>query len=65
MTGRGLGLCLGPKLRYHNPMKRKVLRRKKKTSGVGSERMKATIKQLRKHYGPMLKRLAEERLQIC
>ena len=27
--------------------------------GVGPERMKATIKALRKKYGPMLKRLAD------
>lgn len=27
--------------------------------GVGPERMKATIKSLRKKYGPMLKRLAD------
>ena len=27
--------------------------------GVGPERMKATIKELRKKYGPMLKRLAD------
>ena len=27
--------------------------------GVGPERMKSTIKELRKRYGPMLKRLAD------
>ncbi len=27
--------------------------------GVGPERMEATIKELRKRYGPMLKRLAD------
>jgi hypothetical protein len=27
--------------------------------GVGSSRIKAVIKELRKQYGPMLKRLAE------
>lgn len=27
--------------------------------GVGPERMKAVIKQIRKRYGPMLKRLAD------
>jgi antitoxin component of MazEF toxin-antitoxin module len=27
--------------------------------GVGPERMKAVIKEIRKHYGPMLKRLAD------
>ena len=27
--------------------------------GVGTERMKSTVKELRKRYGPMLKRLAD------
>jgi len=40
-------------------MKRKVVRRRMRISRVGSERMKTTIKDLRKRYGPMLKRLAD------
>jgi hypothetical protein len=40
-------------------MKAKRARKKKAKIGVGSPRMKAVIKELRKQYGPMLKRLAE------
>jgi hypothetical protein len=39
-------------------MKKKMVRRKKKMSGVDPERMKAIVKDIRKRYGPMLKRLA-------
>ena len=39
-------------------MKRKVQKPKMKV-GVGSERIKAVIKEIRKRYGPMLKRLAD------
>jgi hypothetical protein len=40
-------------------MKAKKVRQKKAKIGVGSSRIKAVIKELRKQYGPMLKRLAE------
>jgi hypothetical protein len=40
-------------------MKAKRVRQKKAKLGVGSSRIKAVIKELRKQYGPMLKRLAE------
>ncbi|HEX9742640.1 MAG TPA: hypothetical protein VGA17_07605 [Nitrospiraceae bacterium] len=40
-------------------MKKKTLRRKKKTSGVGPAQMKVIIKDMRERYGPMLKRLAD------
>jgi len=40
-------------------MKKKALKYQKKTSGVGPERMKSIIKDIRKRYGPMLKRLAD------
>jgi len=39
-------------------MKRKVQKRNMKV-GIGSKRIKAVIKDLRKRYGPMLKRLAD------
>ena len=39
-------------------MKRKVQKRKMKVR-AGPERIKAVIKDLRKRYGPMLKRLAD------
>jgi hypothetical protein len=40
-------------------MKAKKVRQKKAMIGVGSSRIKAEIKELRKQYGPMLKRLAD------
>jgi hypothetical protein len=40
-------------------MKKKALKHQKKTSGVGSERMKTIIKDIRKRYGPMLEKLAD------
>jgi len=40
-------------------MKAKRVGQKKAKIGVGSSRIKAVIKGLRKQYGPMLKRLAE------
>jgi len=40
-------------------MKTKKVRQKKAKIGAGSSRIKAAIKELRKQYGPMLKRLAE------
>jgi hypothetical protein len=39
-------------------MKIKKVRQKKAKVGVGASRMKAVIRDLRKRYGPMLKRLA-------
>jgi len=39
-------------------MKRKTVTRKAKQSAVGSSRMKAIVKEIRKRYGPMLKKLA-------
>jgi hypothetical protein len=39
-------------------MKTKKTGQKKAKVGVGAARMKAAIKGLRKHYGPVLKRLA-------
>lgn len=40
-------------------MKTKKARQKKVKIGVGSSRMKAVVKEIRKQYGPMLKRLAD------
>jgi hypothetical protein len=40
-------------------MKIKKASQKKTKVGVGAVRMKAMLKELRKQYGPMLKRLAE------
>ena len=40
-------------------MKPKKLRPKKAKVGVGTSRMKVVIQELRKQYGPMLKRLAD------
>jgi len=39
-------------------MKKKALKYRKQTLGVGPERMKTILKDIRKCYGPMLKRLA-------
>jgi hypothetical protein len=39
-------------------MKSKMVKRKKKQSPLGSPRMKAIVNEIRKRYGPMLKRLA-------
>jgi len=39
-------------------MKKKALKHKKRASGIGPERMKTILKDIRKRYGPMLKRLA-------
>jgi len=40
-------------------VKTKKVSQKKVQVGVGAARMKAVIKELRKRYGPMLKRLAD------
>jgi hypothetical protein len=40
-------------------MKSKMVKRKKKQSSLGPPRMKAIVKEIRKRYGPMLKRLAD------
>jgi hypothetical protein len=40
-------------------MKTKKMRQQKAKIGVGSSRIKAVIKELRKQYGLMLKRLAD------
>ena len=40
-------------------MKTKKVRQKKAKIGASSSRMKAVIKEIRKQYGPMLKKLAE------
>ncbi|HSL02461.1 MAG TPA: hypothetical protein VK901_02845 [Nitrospiraceae bacterium] len=40
-------------------MKAKKVSQKKAKIGVGSSRIKSVIKELRKQYGPMLKRLAD------
>ena len=53
------GFVLQTALRYHQAMKSKKVRRKSVKVGVGAARMKAVIKEVRKRYGPMLKRLAD------
>jgi len=40
-------------------MKTKKVNPKRAKIGVGSSRIKGVIKELRKQYGPMLKRLAD------
>ena len=47
-----------PRSRYHHIMKTNRTRQGKARVGVGLSRMKVLIKELRKQYGPMLKRLA-------